>query len=230
MEISQLNNKDIPSFRKLQSHFMQIYLVLKLKPKKVLEFGIGSRFVSNILKQYCELTTSDINEATKPDIICDISNPNDLSQFEDNYFDLVMVCEVLEHISYDKIEEVLKSLKRISSKYVLISVPNQSNYLNLTLFKHGFEQFLFSSFISLIKRINYMFNKIFKIFNKFHYRLVKNKRLFKFNGQHHWELGIDKYSEKSFRKLLKKYFIIEQEGRLRENPWHHFFLLKKSKK
>jgi len=46
-------------------------------------------------------------------------------------------------------------------------------------------------------------------------------------GGHFWELGVDKYTEESFKEDLKKYFIIKREGRLRENLYHHFFLLKK---
>lgn len=39
--------------------------------------------------------------------------------------------------------------------------------------------------------------------------------------------NIDKYNVNSFKKLLKKYFMIIFEERVREHPFHHFSVLKK---
>lgn len=222
-----LKNEKLQSFTQLQSHLMQIYLVLKLKSKKVLEIGVGSGFVTSNLKRYCDITTVDKDKNLKPDIVIDISNSKALRMFEDNSFDLILLCEVLEHIPYNKLREIFMSLNRISKKYILISVPDQSNYLNLTLFKHGFENILFSFLISNIKRFTLIFNKIAKSFNDFHYKIIKSKRKFNFDGSHYWELGIDKYSEKTFKRELLRHFSLVVDGRIRENPWHHFFLLKR---
>lgn len=55
------------------------------------------------------------------------------------------------------------------------------------------------------------------------------KRLLKFKKQneHYWEIGIDKYSEDLIRNTIKNHFGIEKEIRLRQNTYHHFYLLKK---
>lgn len=52
-----------------------------------------------------------------------VQNAEKLSKYRDNEFDLVICCEVLEHVN--NFEQALKELKRISKKYILISVPNE---------------------------------------------------------------------------------------------------------
>lgn len=214
-------------YRKLQSHLMQIYLALLTKPKRILEIGIGEGFVSRNLKKYCEVITADIDKNLNPDLILDISNLNDFSKLKENSFDLIIMCEVLEHTPYNSIDSILQSLKKITKKYLLISVPNQGHFLNLILYKRGFDNIIFYPFNLILRLFLHAFNKLGEYICKIYYKIKKKKIKYKFNGEHYWELGIDFYSEESFRKKLKKHFIIEKEERLRENTYHHFFLLKK---
>jgi len=102
------------SYPRLQSKIMQIYLALLTKPKKILEIGIGNRFISSNLKKSCEVTTADYDKVLNPDVFLDISKPKDFLQIEDNSFDLLIICEVLEHVPYKYIDSILKSLKRIT--------------------------------------------------------------------------------------------------------------------
>ena len=103
-----------PSYKRLQSHLMQIYLALKTNPSKILEIGIGNKLVSSILKNYCNVITADIDKSLKPDYVLDISNSKDFNQFSDNSVDLIIICEVLEHVPYENIDSILKSLRHIS--------------------------------------------------------------------------------------------------------------------
>ena len=100
------------TFKRLQSHLMQIYLTMNLKAKNVLEIGKENGFVSNVLKQYCNLTTLDFREEFNPDLFIDITDLNQLDTIENDAYDLILVCEVLEHIPYEKIDGVLQILKR----------------------------------------------------------------------------------------------------------------------
>ena len=219
------------NFKVLQSHLMQIYLTSILKAEKVLEIGKGTGFVSSILNNYCNLTTLDFNKDNNPDLIMDITNLKQLDTLKDNFYDLILICEVLEHIPYEKIDGILKILKKKTKKYLIISVPNQGAYFNLTLFYHGLSRFG----ISMLKKIIYMFSfKIGNIISKLHYKFRNRYKKFVFQGyidkfpsSHYWELGIDKYNIVLFKRLLSKYFIIMKDGRIREQPWHHFFIMYK---
>lgn len=43
--------------------------------------------------------------------------------FKDKTFDLVVCAEVLEHLTHSELENAVSELKRVSKKYILISVP-----------------------------------------------------------------------------------------------------------
>ena len=215
------------SYKSLQSHLMQIYLALKTNPKKILEIGIGNKLVSSILKNYCEVTTADIDKSLKPDFILDVSNSKDFNQFNDNSFDLIIICEVLEHVPYINIDSIFKSLRRITKKYVIISVPNQKNIYKLTLFKRGYDNKIFAPYFILLNLFIEIINRFGTVLADIHYKMKKKKRKFKFDGEHYWELGIENYTLENFENQIKKYFKVIKQGRIRQNFYHHFFLLKK---
>ncbi len=213
------------SYKTLRSHFIQIYLALKLKAKDVLEIGVLRKIVTSILNQYCNLTTLDFKEEFNPDLLIDITDFKQLDSIENNAYDLILLCEVLEHIPYEKIDIILQILKKKTRKYIVISVPNQTTYVNLTLFNHSNRVML----KRLKNYLNLFFTKIGNVVSNLDYRFRKKHKKYKSEGTffpHCWELGVDKYSLNSFKKLLEKYFTIIREERLREHPFHHFFVLK----
>ena len=215
------------TYKSLQSHLMQIYLALKTNPNKILEIGIGNKLVSSTLKNYCEVVTADFDKSLEPDFILDISNSKDFDQFTDSSFDLIIICEVLEHVPYANIDSIFKSLRRITQKYVIISVPNQKNIYKLTLFKRGYDNKIFTPYFRLLNLLIKIINRFGPVLADIHYRIKKKKRKFKFDGEHFWELGIENYTEEKFQNQIQKYFKIIKQGRLKENFYHHFFLLKK---
>ncbi len=216
-----------PSYKRLQSHLMQIYLALRIKPEKILEVGIGNKLVSSTLKNYCDVITADIDKSLEPDFILDISNSKDFDQFNDNSFDLIIICEVLEHVPYENLDSILKFLRRITKKYVIISVPNQKNIYKLTLFKRGYDNKIFSPYFRLLNLFIEVINRFGTVLAEIHYKVMKKNRKFKFDGEHYWELGIENYTLEKFVNQVQKYFKVIKQGRIRENFYHHFFLLKK---
>ena len=123
-------NTDYDDLFMFISYFYQIDLVRKLNPRNILEIGVGNKTVSNYLKQNgFSVTTCDLNKRLKPDYVADIRN----LPFEDNCFDVILACEVLEHIPFKDIEIILKELRRITKKYVIISVPYISFYADFVL-------------------------------------------------------------------------------------------------
>jgi len=111
------------SFRKYiyptrwMSYWYQIKEVLDLESETVLEVGVGSELVADYLKnQGIKITTVDIDEKLRPDIVGNVLN----LPFSDNLFDVILCTEVLEHLPFDKFEAALRELKRVSRKYVIL--------------------------------------------------------------------------------------------------------------
>ncbi|MEE9377754.1 MAG: hypothetical protein V3V33_06925 [Candidatus Lokiarchaeia archaeon] len=216
-------------FYELYSHMMQVYLVSKLKPKEILEIGVGNKFVTDILLKDYHVKTLDINEESKPDWLIDITSFGDLNLLPNNFFDVILICEVLEHVPFEKVNKILEILKKKTKKNIIISVPNRSKYLQVHSFKYGFSERKRNFYIKIVNWILELFNNFTKLISKIQYKVINRKLKFTpdKSGEHQWELGIDKYSESLFRNLLKKYFIIVKEERIIGFPYHHFFILEK---
>jgi len=181
------------------SYWQQIKEVLDLKPKEVLEIGIGNKTVANYLKnQGIEVKTLDINKKLEPDIVASVLN----IPLKDNSFDVVLCAEVLEHLPFKQFEKGLSELKRVTNKYLVLSLPH---------FGHSIK---FSFKIPLIKEKKFALRVPFPIRHKF-------------NGQHYWEIGKKGYPLLKIKQIIKKYFKIKKDFIPFENQYHHFFILAK---
>lgn len=80
----------------------------------------------NDLKRIVGNKVFGIDIAGTPDKKVDLEKEK-LSAFPDNSFDLAVCTEVLEHV--DNFYEMIHELKRVSKKYILISLPNCSHFL-----------------------------------------------------------------------------------------------------
>jgi len=116
-----------------------------LEIEKVLEVGCGAgfstRYLSNMLKnkdfQASEYRLDLVRESQKrnPKIKIQQESIYELKR-EDNSFDLIMVLEVLEHL--EDPELALEELNRVTSRYCLLSIPNEPLWriLNVLRFKY----------------------------------------------------------------------------------------------
>ncbi len=181
------------------SYWHQIDEVLRLAPQSVLEIGVGSKVVSNYLKDRgIKVVTLDIDDNLKPDVTASAAK----MPFGDDSFDVVLCAEVLEHLPFKKFEESLKELKRVSKKNIILSFPH---------FGHSLK---FSFKIPLIKERKLATRLAFPIKHKF-------------NGEHYWEIGKRGYPLKKIRDIIRKYFKIKKEFIPFENQYHRFFVLEK---
>ena len=167
---------------------------------------MGNRTVSNYLKENgVDVTTFDFDKELKPDIVGDV---RDMKGVKDNSFDVVMACEVLEHIPWDDVPEALRELRRVSNGYVVVSLPQYGWSFNINLVIPFLDRF------TKKKSLNIGF---------FIHRFYSNVT---FDGQHYWEVGCKDYSLKRVRELFSKYFNIEDEFEVELNRFHRFFVLK----
>ncbi|KKK71523.1 hypothetical protein LCGC14_2913050, partial [marine sediment metagenome] len=163
------------SYEGLQSHLMQVYLTIKLQANDILEIGTRFSLIKAILGPFCNLTTLDFKKEFNPDLLIDISDLKQLNTLKDNTYDLILLCEVLEHISYEKLDGIFQILKNKTRKYVIISVPDQSSYINITFFGYGIS----NKISKVLKNIFNLFSaKVGNLISKLDYKFRKSKRKF----------------------------------------------------
>lgn len=189
------------------SYYHQIEEVLKSDSKSVLIIGKGDGIVPNILEEQVEkVKIFDIAEDLQPDYLGDIL---ELSNIVDKKFDSILCCQVLEHLPFNKFEQCIYELSKITNNQIIISLPQKN-----ILFNIGFK-------IPKIPKID-----INVYIPKFYKNFVFEKEG---NGEHYWELNVKNYPVNKIRKILKKYFILKREYTVKENLYHRFFILEKKK-
>ncbi|MFA4833285.1 MAG: methyltransferase domain-containing protein [Patescibacteria group bacterium] len=199
-------NKDHYSFIKYNqpdtwmNFWYQVFYVLSLKPKTVLEIGPGNKTVTEALKKNnVQVTTIDIDSSLNPDIVASVAE----LPFQEKSFDLVLCCEVLEHLPYDLFKDSLKEIKRVCRHQAVLCLPNAG-----IVFSFCFK-------LPLIKSKNIFFKVPF--FWRKHV----------FNGQHYWETGKKSYSISRIKKdIISVGFDIIKTAVHPDDPAHYFFILK----
>lgn len=198
-------NPDYLHLGRMAAYSYQFSEIVKLKPKSILEIGIGNGLVSFLLKKAgFSVTTLDFDPSLKPDITASVTNipcPN-------NSFDIVACFEVLEHLPYEDFSKALTEIYRVLGEYAILSMPdcNRSYRFAIQIPKLG------------------EFRKLMKL-----PRVKPPKHTF--GGEHHWEIGKDGYPLSRIISDIKRVgFGVEKTFRLFENPYHRFFKLKRAGK
>lgn len=114
--ISKLENPD-----HWMSYWFQLSLLEnKIKPgEKIVEIGVGSKFLYNYLKtKGYDITGIDVDQNKDPDIVSDAVEFNPSSNF-----DHLLAFEVFEHLEYFEMETILKNLAEKVQKSIFISIP-----------------------------------------------------------------------------------------------------------
>lgn len=95
----------------------------------ILEVGCGDgRIINPLVKKYEEVCGLDISpKALETVEALKIEGRIENLPFEDNSFDIVLCCEVLEHLPFKIYENALQEIERVTKKYIIISVPNNDD-------------------------------------------------------------------------------------------------------
>lgn len=186
------------------SYYSQIDAAMSLKPEKTLEIGIGNSTVANYLRQAgMNLTTCDFDAELKPDVVADIRN----LPFEDNSFDLVMACEILEHLPWEDAKNALVELNRVTRKHVIVSIPYASEAFEIVIRFPMIKRFFKKNYFNICIRIPHFFRKM------------------KFDGQHYWEIGRGGYPKRKVVKMFKEVFNLKKQFRPILKHHHQYFIL-----
>jgi ubiquinone/menaquinone biosynthesis C-methylase UbiE len=166
----------------------------------VLDVGPGKPFLRNVLsidRPDISYKTLDIADDLTPDIKGSVTS----IPVADNTFDAVCAFQVLEHIEFKDFEVALLEMKRVSKKYVFVSLPH------------------FGGAIEVHVRIPPL--KLFRFALK-----IPRPITHVFNGQHYWEIGKKHYAPKKIRQIMQTHFDIIDEYVPFENQYHRFFIMK----
>ena len=92
----------------------------------ILDVGCGNGIISNALAADFDVTGIDISETALKAVKC---NKIQCSATEipvsDNSYDLVLSSEMLEHLSDEDLIKAIGEMKRITKRYIIVSVPNE---------------------------------------------------------------------------------------------------------
>jgi len=97
---------------------------------KVLEIGTGAGIFGEIVKRVAHYECIDIDSATNPHYVADISEWDQVSHLEGR-FDSIFCCQVLEHMPYEMSKRALQNLLRLKAKIVVVSIPDNRKAIQL---------------------------------------------------------------------------------------------------
>jgi ubiquinone/menaquinone biosynthesis C-methylase UbiE len=171
-----------------------------------LEIGVGNglfRFLAE--KMGKKVISLDFDPELKPDIQASILDPLPI---ESNSFEAVVSFEVFEHVPFKYLSSILSEAARISSKYIIFSVPNREWHTKLLFQSDYFKMDFFLSFPRLFKRLG-----LHQTYD---------------GDRHYWHIGDKGISLKTIKEIINTTGLnIYQNFRSFNNPGHHFFILEK---
>lgn len=186
---------------RLFSYAHQMNAVLEHEPRTVLEIGPGPGMVTAALRAIgVEVTTVDIQPELEPDVVASVT----ALPFEDHSFDVSMCCQVLEHLPFEQLTPAVNELTRVSSRAVLLSLPDARTCFEL------------SGRLPRTKRFEFMLNRTRKLTPE------RVTRAWEKSG-HYWEIGYAEYSQRRVEAAIAKCgWRIVRSWRPAEMTYHWF--------
>ena len=178
----------------------QISEIHALRPADILEIGIGNGFTSSFLRRAgYSVTTADINPALEADICAPLSQVGD--HVGGRIFDLVVCCEVLEHMPLEEFIPSLDALKGLGRR-LFLTLPNYSASIGLC------------GFIRLPRLSRKAINMTFD---------VRRKKTL--DQEHFWEVGSrTETSKRTIASELRLRYPSVQVRKFALNPYHIAFI------
>lgn len=98
----------------------------------ILDAGCGNGLITNELVELYDVCGIDSSAEALKYLKCPSQQASvTLIPYPDKRFDLVMCNEVLEHLDDKSLQKAIAELKRVSAKYLLISVPDREQLTKL---------------------------------------------------------------------------------------------------
>ncbi len=190
------------TLKRWSSLWHQVHETLGLRPRSVLEVGVGRGLYKSTLQALrCPVTTVDINPAIGPDVVGSVTG----LPFAGASFSAVVAFQVLEHLPYADFRRAVGEMRRVATDHVLISLPDARKVWR-GVFDFGGKRERFVMFTKPLWRAH----------------------THRVNGPHQWELNKKGYSvrrivadlEASGLEVLRHYPVPQ-------NPYHRMFVCRK---
>lgn len=191
------------SAERFTSYWHQIDSALAFNAEKILEIGKGSGVFSALSAlSGLQVTTLDIDVELRPTVAGSVLS----LPFANDSFELTVAFQILEHLPFEMLTAALSEMQRISSKGILISLPDVGSSLFGTL------------------KLPFL--------NKLHFQ-IPHHRIFKpqhrFTGEHYWEINKRGYSLGHTMEQISKAGLTCRHTWLNHyHPYHRFFDLRRS--
>ena len=178
----------------------QVFFCRAANPRKMLEIGPGDYAVTAIFRNFgVEVETVDIRNDKRATYVGDIRDPNLVKRLPRDSYDLVLASEVLEHMNFEYLDEILRTFHAVLKKdgHVVIGLPYHTvsfSYRRSRLFFRG-------GVIMTGIPIQWLRDILFKT-NPF-------KRLsYDAYEEHHWDLGYRPTRVRAVKRKMVRYFDI----------------------
>jgi hypothetical protein len=187
--------------RQLMAQMMQIKYIHDLKPRSIIEIGIGNGLTSTFIRNSgIDILTADINPNLNPDICCPISEVVDA--IRGRKFDLVVCCEVLEHTPLDQLEMNIRTLRTLGNR-LFLTLPGYTKSFG----------------VSGVIKFPWLKARDFFV----HIFLPKNEDLAL--TEHFWEVGSERATHRgAIVAVLKKHYTKVRTGRMSFQPNQIYFI------
>jgi hypothetical protein len=200
LQLADYFNEGYLELTQLFSLAHQIHEIHKMLPQSMLEIGIGNGFTSDFFRKAgIPVTTADINSNLKPDIVASLAElPGRMSSRE---VDLVVCCEVLEHMPFQDFVPNVRILRSLG-KRLFLTLPNYR------------KRFGVGGILRFPKMRPFLFN--------WGIDLALGKGL---PDQHFWEVGFSAETRRSaIEDILRREYRGVTSGRFATNPYHVYFV------
>ena len=179
----------------------QIDEVLRLEPETVLEIGPGSGLFKSAASLFgITVETLDLDPELQPDHVGSITD----IPLKDSGYDVVCAFQVLEHLPYESSLKAMSEMARVSRRNVVISLPDAR-----AVWRFQFYIPKLRSFDLLIPR------------PQFH------AQDHQFDGEHYREISKNGYQLEKVSSDLNSIIDLKKTYRVKENPYHRFFIFAK---
>ena len=211
------HHRDYDSKERFCSYWHQINEALIVNLKEILEIGKGNGFVSNYLRNRgMNVITLDMDKRLDPDIVGSVLE----LPLPDESFDVVMCCEVLEHLPYEDFRRALAEMFRVSRRHAILSLPDTDRVCRLNVQLPGIGE------IKTLIRLP----RLRKPVGNFSNASPSGIDAVGYSIQHYWEIGgIDCPLNKIMKDIQSAGFEVKKSYRVFEHPHHRFFVLAKGK-